>query len=381
METVTDALVMRNFGEDLRVERVVAKGPAPDEVLVEIAATGICHSDLLCMSGNLPFPTPTILGHEAAGTVAAVGTGLLGSYSVGDQVILTFDSCGDCNSCKTDHPAYCHDFTSRNAPSDLSDDGKPRLHMATPDASPVWGKFFGQSSFARYALVSSRSIINITASCGLALPREELQYLAPLGCGVQTGFGSVMNSLGVTAGSSLAVFGAGAVGLSAIMAAKAVGASIIIAIDLVESRLALAKELGATHVLLNSGTTLAQDVKDIAPVDRGVRFAIDTTGVSSVIEAMVQSLGLMGKALSVGMAYANPELKIDINQMIMSGQSYLGCIEGDSVPDKIIPRLVEEYRNGRLPVDKMARMYPYTECNRAIADMRSGKTVKPILVW
>ncbi|KAL2823603.1 chaperonin 10-like protein [Aspergillus cavernicola] len=378
---ITDALVMRQFGDRLHLERVRVNGPGENEVLVEMVATGICHTDLICISGRLPFPTPTILGHEGAAIIRAVGKNFTSSCSPGDQVLLTFDSCGYCTSCESNHAAYCHSFNIRNAPSNVGSDGETHLYTATSDSSPIWGKFFGQSSFARHAVVSPRSIVNLTVNCGLILAREELQQLAPLGCGVQTGYGAVVNSLHVTSGSSLAVFGAGTVGLSAVLAARKAHVATIIVVDMIEERLEIAKELGATHVLLGSRTDLVQEIKAITVTTQGVQFAIDATGVVLVIETMMQSLGTMGKAVSIGMPPPKAELKIDINVCISRGQSYLGCVEGDSVPDKLIPHLVMECLAGQFPLDKMVTSYKAADCNQAIADMRSGQAVKPILLW
>ena len=220
-----------NF-EDLELEQ-----PRHDEVRVRLVATGICHTDIAIRDQTIvPMPQPIVLGHEGSGIVEAVG-GSVTKVKAGDRVTLSGDSCGNCPSCQASLPSYCHEFFQRNF-------GGGRRDGTTPLS--IGGEkvhtFMGQGSFATHVVCHDRNVIAV----GRDAP---LELLGPLGCGVITGAGAVINSLKVGVGKSIAVFGTGSVGLSGIMAAKLVGAGKIIAIDLRDDRLKLAGELGATHII------------------------------------------------------------------------------------------------------------------------------------
>ncbi|KAF2494653.1 zinc-binding alcohol dehydrogenase [Lophium mytilinum] len=369
----TRALVLRNFDGSLELETLNVGTPGPKEVLVEMHATGICHTDLTCMKG--PFPVPYILGHEGAGTILEVGSDLTSKLSPGDFVLLSFNHCGACNSCSSAHPAYCQNFIPYNMGGRRLTDGT--FFYTTQDEtdpSHVLGGFFGQSSFASHAIVQENSIIKVPKDTNLAL-------LAPLGCGIQTGAGCVINTLDVKKGSSIAIFGAGAVGLSALIAAKNIGASPIIAVDLVESRLDLAKELGATHVFKGDDKNLAEEIRKLTTTTGGVQYAIDATGVVPVIEMMIDVLGILGKAATVGVTGMNKKIAVDATNLMTQGKTYVGCTEGDSNPPEFIPYLVGEIAEGRFPLEKLVKTYPVADYQTALEDMRSGKTLKPVLLW
>lgn len=209
----------------------------------------------------------------------------------------------------------------------------------------------------------------------------DLSLLAPLGCGVQTGAGCVINTLQVKENHSIAIFGAGAVGLSALIAAKNIGASPIIAIDLVQSRLELAKELGATHVLDGGSKDIVAEIRKLTAESSGVQYAIDATGVVPVIENMIEALGALGKAATVGVTGWGKKVQVDCTTLMSLGKSYVGCTEGDSVPGEFVPYLVGEVAAGRFPLQKLVTKYAVEDYQTAIDDMKSGKTLKPVLVW
>jgi len=239
----------------------------------------------------------------------------------------------------------------------------------------IYGSFFRQSSFALHALAGRSNVI--------AVPRDvSLPKVAPLGCGVQTGAGAVMNTLRCPAGSSLVVFGCGAVGLSAIMAARVVGCSRIIAVDLVQSRLDLATELGATHgIQLKGGESsaeVARRVLELCP--GGVDFSLDTSGNKHALRSAFDALKPMGVCGLIGGAAPGVEVSVEMLNLL-NGKQLRGIIQGDSVPQTFIPDLIQLHEQGRFPFDKMITYYDggLADLNRAIEDMRSGKTIKPVL--
>jgi aryl-alcohol dehydrogenase len=232
-----EAAVVRDVHGDFAIERLRLDPPRPDEVVVRIVATGLCHTDVAVRDQAIPSPLPIVLGHEGAGVVVAIGEAVR-QVTVGDHVVITYLSCGECRPCRSGQPASCalfglHCFSGGRA------DGSHALH--SHDGSALHDRFFGQSSFATHAIANERNVVKVRRDAPLEL-------LGPLSCGVMTGAGTVWNELQVKPGDSFAVFGAGAVGLSAVMAAKLAGAGTIVAVDRVASRLELARELGATHV-------------------------------------------------------------------------------------------------------------------------------------
>ena len=227
------AAVLRKRGGPLKIEPLEIEGPRDDEVLVRLVASGVCHTDIGFVDDWSESDTPVVLGHEGAGVVERTGPGVNG-VAIGDHAVLSYQSCGRCRSCQRGRPTDCDHFFEINF-------GFARLDGSNAYArSGVLGHFFGQSSFATHALATVRNIVKVSPELPLAL-------LAPLGCGLQTGAGSVMNSLAVPAGAGIAVFGTGAVGLAAVMAARIAGASPIIGVDMKPKRLELARQLGATH--------------------------------------------------------------------------------------------------------------------------------------
>lgn len=339
--------------------------PRPNEVLVRIVATGLCHTDVSVRDQHLPVQLPAVLGHEGGGIVERVGAEVR-DLGVGDHVVLCVASCGRCRNCSQGKPTYCElggplNFSGRRP------DGSATLHR---NGASVGGSFFGQSSFATYALATENNAVRVAKD----LP---LELLGPLGCGIQTGAGTVIHSLAVSAGSSIAVFGAGAVGLAAIMAARVVGAATIIAIDIHDNRLQLAAELGATHVI-DARTT--PDVADAirAISGGGAHFSIDTTAAPTVARQAVECLAPLGHCALVGVYKPDAELTFSANSLFF-GQRVGGAIEGDSVPKVFIPQLIELWRQGRFPFDKLVKYYGFDEINKAAADSAAGLVIKPVI--
>ena len=361
----TRAAVLRATGQPLSLEELEIGDPRDDEVLVRIVAAGICHTDLVVRDGVLPPEPPAVLGHEGAGVVEKVGASVT-KVAPGDHVVLTFDSCGRCRSCRRQYPVYCHEFFPLNFLGNRLDGTSP----LSRDGEQIKSNFFGQSSFATYAMGRERNAIKV--------PKDaDLELLAPLACGVQTGAGAVLNALQVGEGDSIAVFGVGSVGLSGVMAAKVAGAGTIVAVDLNEERLAFAREVGATHTLNPSEGDLAQRLLELT--DGGLDYAFDTTGEASVIRTAVDSLAPRGTCGIVGASPVGSEIVLDEVHFMSGGRRLMGIVEGESRPDEFIPRLIELSREGRFPYDRMIRHYPFDAINEAIADSESGRTIKPVL--
>lgn len=339
--------------------------PRDNEVLVRIVATGVCHTDVSVRDQHIPLPLPAVLGHEGAGIVEAVGSRVSG-LEVGDHVVLASSSCGECPYCLKGLPNYCVLGMSLNF-SGRRPDGSALIRNAQGEVS---GAFFGQSSFATYSLVSQRSAVKI--------PKDvPLELMGPLGCGLLTGAGTVINLLTAGFGDSIAVFGAGAVGLAAIMAARLVGCSTIIAVDLHENRLNLAKELGATHVI-NAGA-IPDVAKAVHEVNgKGADYVIDATGVASVATSAIASLAPNGRCVLLGVYPPDAVLPIPAGGLFF-GQTVGGSLSGNSIPQVFIPQLVEMWRQGRFPFDRMVKFFDFEQINDAVEQALSGEVLKPVL--
>jgi aryl-alcohol dehydrogenase len=362
------AAVTPGEGQPFVLREVEIDDPRDDEVIVRMVGSGVCHTDLIVRDQWYPTPLPCVLGHEGVGVVEAVGSAVTG-LAAGDPAVLTYDFCGLCANCRRGHPTYCVQFFERNF-------GGARIDGTSPisaDGEPVGGRFFGQSSFATHASATERNAIKVRDDAPLEL-------LGPLGCGVQTGAGGVLNVLGAEVGSSIVVFGAGAVGDSAIMAAAASGCSTIVAVDLRANRLALAEQLGATH------TVDASDVDDVVVAVKdatggGADYAIDATGSPKALRQAVESLGHLGVCGLIGAPRLGTTAEIDMNDLMVPGKTLRGIVEGDSVPSVFIPQLIDMHAAGRFPFDRLVRTYPFTEIEQAAHDAEEGKTIKPVLTF
>ncbi|WP_156680870.1 NAD(P)-dependent alcohol dehydrogenase [Sphingomonas profundi] len=361
--TITVA-AMRGAGAAFSIEPATLAEPGPHEVLVRIAGVGICHTDLVARDQLAPFPLPAVLGHEGAGIVEAVGSAI-GHVAPGDHVVLSFDSCSTCDNCRRDKPAYCREFYQRNFTGARA--GGAAIHDGAGCA--LHGRFFGQSSFASHALAAERSVVKIA-------DEVPVELMGPLGCGIQTGAGAVLNALMPPPGSSIAIFGAGAVGLSALLAAVIAGCTTMVVIDRSGERLALARELGATHIVdATAGDTVAAIQ---AITGGGADFTLECTGVPAVLRQAVDALTVPGTCGVLGVAPCGAEVSLDITGLL-SGRTVRGIIEGDSVPQVFIPRLVDLWRAGRFPFDRLITRYPLADIDRAIAESHAGGVLKAVL--
>jgi len=356
------AAVVRAPHAKFSLEKVRLDAPRDHEVLVELVATGICHTDLAIVEQLLPLPLPYVLGHEGAGVVVETGRAVTG-LAKGDHVVLTFGSCGECRDCNTGHPAYCKAFAASNFAGRRADGSATIVDTA---GEPINAAFFGQSSFATHAIAPARNAIKVRRDAPLRL-------LGPLGCGLMTGAGTVINVLKPRSDMTFAIFGTGALGFAALLAARMIGCQRIVAVDRVGSRLELARELGATETIDTSQTDLAAGLAAVGGVDR----ALDTTGVPKVIEAAFGALNACGELALVG-ASSDRTVSLDV-MPIISGRVLRGVTEGDADPQRFIPFLVDEFLSGAFPIDRLTGCYPFERINEAVADGLSGKTIKPVV--
>ena len=365
-ESTTKAAVFRANVPAASLERVTVGPLRDDEVLVRLVATGICHTDLTCRDGFMALPRPIVLGHEGAGFVERVGAGV-SSLAAGDPVVMTFMSCGTCVNCSNGTPSYCNvffpvNFTGRRL------DGSTGLSTSSGDVS---GHFFGQSSFAMHSVANVRNVIKVR-------PDAPLELLGPLGCGVQTGAGAVLNVLKPERGSSIGIIGAGGVGLSAVMAAVVAGCNPIVVVEPRAERRALALELGATQVIdPTPGLALPEAIRSM--VADGLNHAFDTSGIPAVIGQTVDSLAKLGKLALVTANRGDAPITVPILELVSRGITIRGVSMGDCVPQEFIPYLVNLIMDGRFQIERMVRFYNLDEINQALHDQESGTVVKAIL--
>lgn len=331
------------------LERLRINPLQENEVLVRLIASGICHTDLdFCGAAE----GPVILGHEGSGVVEQVGREVK-AVQKGDHVVMSYSYCGNCAACTGNHPADCEHFMELNFGFQRQD-GSSAYSRAE-----VKGHFFGQSSFASYSVTGAHNLIKVDKS----LP---LETLAPLGCGLQTGTGTVFNSLDVQAGDSVAVFGVGSVGLAAVMATSLREADPIIAVDIQPQRLKLARELGASHIINNSEEELSERLRKFA--DEGLDAIVETTGDPGLIQT-----GLDGLKEQGGMAL--------LTGAECEDSRAFGVIQGDAIPQQFIPELIRLWRRGKFPFDRLIKYYGFSDINTAAEEMKRGDTIKPVLVF
>lgn len=359
------AAVMRAKSGTFSLEPLELDEPKDHEVLIRMVACGICHTDLLPRDQVVPAPFPAVYGHEGAGVVEKVGAQVT-RLKPGDHVVMSCHFCGECDTCMSGQPMYCRDFFKANF-SFARMDGTSTLKNGE---EVVHGAFFGQSSFATYALGSERSVVKIPSDVPLEL-------MGPLGCGVQTGAGAVINSLRPQAGDSIAIYGAGSVGLSALLAAVVTGCAVRICVDPNEERLKLARELGATHTINPSKINPVDEIRSITQ-GLGAKFSLETSGNLSALRQAVDSIQIMGECGMIGAPAYGTEIGLDTWGLLL-GRKVRGICEGDSVPQLFIPKLVELYRQGRFPFDRIIRFYAFDEINQAVEDGEKGRTIKAVV--
>ncbi|POY71086.1 hypothetical protein BMF94_5843 [Rhodotorula taiwanensis] len=371
----TQALVLRELNAPFELCDIEIDDPQPNEVLVRVTACGLCHTDLIIQAGVFPSPFPCIVGHEGAGQVVKVGSAVT-RVEPGDDVLLSFANCAECGYCKMGRPAGCVAFMDRNFGRVRNPDcgAAPVGRLAAGDVGePVHGTFFGQSALARHCLAVETSVVKV--SKGLDLP-----LLAPLGCGLQSGAGAVLNMLKPDPSSSIVVFGLGAVGFGAVWAALYLKVKTVIVVDLVPSRRELALSQGATHAFDGRSPSLLQDIQ-AATKGLGADHAVEATGVERVLRTAWESIRNLGRVVSVGNPGPGSKTPFDITDQVNSSKTWSGLVEGDSNPPVFIPQLMKMHSEGFFPVESIVRNFRAEEFDQALAAMKSGEVIKPVILF
>ena len=368
MSITVTAAVAREPHADLVIEELELDDLRAGEVRVRMVATGVCHTDAIVRDQVYPTPLPAVLGHEGAGIVEAVGDSVT-TVKPGDHVLLAAAYCGHCDRCRAGQMAYCEnlfaaDFGGRR------DDGTTAL---SKDGEVISSHFFGQSSFATRANVVEESVVKIDDDV-------PLEIVAPLGCGIQTGAGTVLNELKPILNSTLVVLGTGAVGSGAIMAGRVAGCAKVIAVDIHESRLDLARELGATDIINTKTADLTEEIMRLTG-GRGADYVVDTTARPQLLRQAADALGIRGTLVLVGAAAPGTEVAFEIGLSLVKGWTFKTVVQGSSVPQVFIPKLIALWREGRFPMDKLMKSYALEDINAGFADSASGVTVKPVVVY
>ena len=361
------AVIFEQSGE-FSIEQLEISDPNDDEVLVRIAGVGICHTDLAARDLHLPIPPeralPGVFGHEGAGVVEKVGARVT-KVKPGDHVALSWDFCGACPSCKSGNEPYCNELFLYNF-NGARPDGSTTLRKGD---QVIYGSFFCQSSLANFALANERNIVKVRKDV-------PIEILGPLGCGIRTGAGAVMNTLRPSPGASIAIFGVGPVGMSAVLAAVVCGCTTIIAVDIIPDRLEKAKEFGATHIVNASETDPVEAIRDTT--GGGAGYSLECVGNPKVLRQAVDVLPRCGVCGLLGVVPPGTEVSLDMD-LIMNGRTVRGTLAGDSISDLFIPRLLDLYSQGRFPFDRLITFYLFDEINQAVEDMEKGRIIKPVL--
>ncbi|MFC0448915.1 NAD(P)-dependent alcohol dehydrogenase [Rhodococcus sp. ACS1] len=363
----TTAAVLRSAQEPLSLEELDIDELRPHEVLVRIVGSGICHTDLGMIATAEPDAAPIVLGHEGSGIVATVGQDV-DSIEPGDHVVLSYNCCAECDNCARSLPMHCRDFVPLNLLGARLD-GSSVLRSG---GEQVRGHFFGQSSWATYAVANEQNCVRVARNLPLAL-------LAPLGCGIQTGAGAVLNTLNPEAGSSIAIFGTGSVGLAALLGAVVAGCGTIIAVDIQPARLAKAADLGATHTINSAEENVVERIREITG-GAGAQYSVDCIGLADVVRSALECLQSPGVCATVGFQGIPNEISFDQGHLLF-GRSLIGVIEGDAIPQEFVPRMIDLYQAGKFPFTELVDTFAFGQINEAIEAVHQGKVTKAVLTF
>jgi aryl-alcohol dehydrogenase len=369
MTTVTAAIVREPKGK-FNIEELELDDIRPNEVRVRVVAVGVCHTDVAMRDAVFPIPMPVVLGHEGAGVVEAVGSNVT-KVGVGDHVVMSAAYCGHCLQCLMGGEAYCENGFAEDFGGRRTLDGTSSLSSTSGEV--VSSHFFGQSSFSTRANVVESSLILVDGD----LPLEKIAFL---GCGMQTGAGSILNELRPPAGSSVAIAGTGAVGHAAVMAARASGCATIIAIDRHQNRIELAQELGATHGVHGQAEDANEELLRLTN-GRGVDYILNTTDSSAALGSLAGALAIRGSLATVAAMTPGTHATFEVGGSLLKGWNFRTIVQGSSVPQQMVPRLIDLWKQGQFPIDKLVKTYDFTDINTAFDHSESGAVVKPLLVF
>jgi S-(hydroxymethyl)glutathione dehydrogenase/alcohol dehydrogenase len=362
------AAILYETKQPLRVEDVDLDRPGHGEVLVRVAAAGVCHSDYHFMNGDLPITLPCVLGHEGAGVVEAVGENVA-AVAPGDHVVMLFRAaCGRCEFCQRGKPALCAMAgLLRNSGRML--DGTSRFHRSGTDLH----HFLGVSCFAERTVLPEQGVVKIK-------PEVPLEVAALMGCAVMTGVGAVMNTAQVQPGASVLVIGAGGVGLNVVIGAALVGANQIIVADLLDSKLELAHSFGATHLINAGDQDVVTAVRELTGGE-GADYAFEVIGNPKTMATAYQSVRRGGTAVAVGIPPFGSEMTINAGELVYQEKTLKGSYYGTARPHADMPRLLDLYLAGRLPLDRLVtRSYPLEKVNEAYAALLAGEVARSVLL-
>ena len=362
------AAILFEVGQRLDIREVDVAKPRAGEVLVRMAVGGICHSDLHVMTGHLNAPIPSILGHEGAGTVVEVGSGVT-SVRPGDNVIPLWRlSCGECEYCTAARPALCAVGLKIRSTGRLLD-GSSRFSLNGSEIK----HFLGVSTFSEYTVILEKALVKV--------PKDvPLQQAALLGCAVITGIGAVMNAARVKPGSQVAVFGSGGVGLNVIQGAALAGAEKIIAVDLLDNKLEMARQFGATHTVNASAGDPVEQVRSLTE-QKGVDYAFEVIGLPKTVRQAFDSLAKRGETIVLGVTPLETEVSIPIMPLIFEEKVVKGSVYGSSRPRIDIPKLINLYRAGKLKLDELVtRTYSFDQINEAYAALERGEVARTVVL-
>jgi aryl-alcohol dehydrogenase len=368
MTSVTAAVVREPKGK-FSVEELELDEIRPNEVRVRVVAVGVCHTDVAMRDAVYPIPMPVVLGHEGAGVVEAVGNNVT-KVGVGDHVVMSAAYCGHCLPCLVGQEAYCENGFAEDFGGRRTLDGTSSLTSSSGEV--VSSHFFGQSSFSTFANVVESSLIPVDRD----LPLEAIAFL---GCGMQTGAGSILNEFRAPAGSSVAIAGTGAVGHAAVMAARASGCTTIIAIDRHENRVALAQEVGATHGIHGQAEDAHDELQRLTN-GRGVDYILNTTDSPEAVGNLAGALAIRGTLATVAAMAPGTEVSFEVGGSLLKGWNFRTIVQGSSVSQQMVPRLIALWQQGQFPIDRLVKTYDFADINAAFAASESGAVVKPLLV-
>lgn len=371
----TRAAVLRTMGSarpyaqsrPMQIEQLELDPPGNGEVLIHVRAAGLCHSDLSVIDGKRPRPLPIVLGHEAAGEVVETGAGI-SDLRAGDHVISTFvPSCGKCTACSAGRPALCEPAFTVNTDGTLLS-GARRLR----DARGEVHHFLGVSAFAEYATVARNSLVKIDKS----LPFDAA---AVFGCAVMTGVGAVVNTAQMPRGATVAVFGLGGVGLAALLGARHAEAKTLVAVDFAEEKLAMARSLGATHTLNAGNADCLEALRDAT--QGGVEYAYEMAGSVPALEMAYRATRRGGTTVTAGLPDLQARISIAPSRLVTEERCIRGSFMGSCVPERDIPRFIDWYRSGALPVDRLlAERIALEDINAGFDRLADGRTTRQILL-